>query len=283
MLSHRTQSLIDRVPDHPLAATIKNAMVDALTAAEAFRLHNASLKKAGTLTTIGQRQALQEEFTKNAARRVVRAADPIRKARKDIQHRREGLTIKAIDPANVTATLDRQEIRAWLRSLDLNARQATLHTTKDKRILEAVVTAPPELSGILELGPAAEGVANSVEARYLEMEYGSEMRELEALDRVVSEGEAVAAIARNDLMSELELDQREFNELMRPIEQGVGRPWLIKRPRIAGSGRAEDDVIVCEILPDGSASYRDATAEDQAAGVFYRDAAEYRAASGLAA
>ena len=76
------------------------------------------------------------------------------------------MTIKAIDPTNLAAALERQEMRAWLRTLDLNARQAIALTTTDRWVIEAMVTAPPELSGFE--GDLAR-VVTEVEHRYLEM------------------------------------------------------------------------------------------------------------------
>jgi hypothetical protein len=63
---------------------------------------------------------------------LARAKQPVVKARKEIKARRDALVIKAVDPTNIAAALERQEIRQWLRSLDLSARQAVALTTQDR-------------------------------------------------------------------------------------------------------------------------------------------------------
>jgi hypothetical protein len=116
--------------------------------------------------------------------------------------------------------LERQEIRAWVRSLDLGVRQSVVIATKDRRILEAMLTAPPELSGIASPKAAAE-----IEDRYIELTYPKELAELEAMEAVVAAGEAGLAVARNDMQSVAgHLHPHEFNELMKPIESKAAAP-----------------------------------------------------------
>jgi hypothetical protein len=190
---------------------------------------------------------------------------PVAKARAEIKSRRDALVVKAVDPTNLAAALERQEIRAWVRSLDLGVRQSVVLATKDRRILEAMLTAPPELSGIANPKAAAE-----IEARYLELEYPSELVAIEALDSVVAEAEAALHVARNEMRSVVDIDmhQHDFDELMRPVE--THRPWLTK-----------DGLQVVEVLPDGRAGYRKATETDIANGVKYENLAAYQAAQGL--
>lgn len=132
------------------------------------------------------------------------------------------------------------------------------------------MTAPPELSGFT--GHLA-GVVDQVEQRF-ELTYGDEVAEINALDAVVAEAEMALQIARQDLGQVLELDGREFEVVMRPIEQGVGWPWLLQN---AGDQRIQ----VVKVSAEGTASYRPATPAHIAAGAYCRDFAEYRAAQGL--
>lgn len=268
MLSPRILSIVARVPSHPLAATMKTHIIDALSAGEQFAARKAELAKSGTLTAIGQREALRDDLEKRFGRSVARTSNEIAKARGDIRSRRANLKIKAVDPTNVAAALERQEIRSWFRSLDLMGRQTVALTTNDKRILDAVCTAPPELSGFAELPPH---IAEQVEARYLELHSGTEITEIEAMESVVSEAEAAVTIARNDLQNVAEIPEREFNALMTPLERGVGRPWLK-----TVHGRTV-------VVKPGESAYPDATAADLAEGVFYATVDEWQAAQGIAA
>src|SRR5882762_10190791 len=147
-VSSRTQSLIARLPNHPLAASMRTAMIDALAAGEAFADHKATLARDGRMTELGKSQALRDALTGNFGKQWAKAKAPVAKARAEIASRRAALTVKPIDPANVAAALERQEIRAWIRSLDQGVRQSVVASSSDRRILESALSAPPELSGI---------------------------------------------------------------------------------------------------------------------------------------
>jgi hypothetical protein len=143
-------------------------------------------------------------------------------------------------------------------------RQSVVLATKDRRILEALVTAPPELSGI-----AGASAASEIESRYVEIVYPSELASIAEAEAVVSEAEAAVGIAYNELRQVLDVHPHDFSELMRPIE--TIRPWLI-----------DDDKQVCETGSDGRPIYRKATDEDRAFGVRYENFEAYKAAQGLA-
>nr|WP_165128488.1 hypothetical protein [Bradyrhizobium sp. 6(2017)]QIG98191.1 hypothetical protein G6P99_42360 [Bradyrhizobium sp. 6(2017)] len=64
-----------------------------------------------------------------------------------------------------------------------------------------------------------------------------------------------------------------------PIESDVGRPWLLK----SGAKPDGSDRIMVVSVSNGVASYHEASDEESAAGVYYKDAAEYSAAQGVAA
>jgi hypothetical protein len=265
-VSPRTQTLIDRVPkNHPLSSSMTAAMTAALAAAEQFAGHKIALASDGRSTPRGQREKLQEALTGTHGKAWARAKASVVKARKEIEAERSSLVIKPVDPANFAAALERQEIRAWVRTLELGVRQSIVLATRDVRILEAVVSAPPELSGFA--GDAA--LASKIEDRYIELTYPDKLAAIEAKNDVVSEAEAAVGIAYNELRQVLDVHPHDFSELMRPIE--TIRPWLI-----------DDDKQVCETGSDGKPIYRKATDEDRAFGVRYKDFNEYKAAQGLA-
>jgi hypothetical protein len=266
-ISPRTQTLIDRLPeDHPLAPSMRDAMIAALAASEQFSGHKVALAADRRMTPLGQSQALKDALTQNHGKQWARAKAPVAKARAEVKARRAALVIKAVDPTNFAAAVERQEIRSWVRQLDQGVRGSVVLATKDKRILEAVVSAPPELSGFA--GDAA--LAGQIEDRYFEVVYPGEVAAIEAMDAVVAEAEAVVGIAYNDLRSTIDLHPHDFAEVMKPIE--TIRPWLIDNRR-----------QVCETGADGKPTYRKATEADLADGVEYKSYDEYRAAQGLAA
>jgi hypothetical protein len=263
-ISPRTQSLLNRLPkNHPLAPSMRDAMIAALAAGEELADHKSTLSKDGRMTPLGQSQALKDALTNTFGKALARAKAPVAKARAEYKTRKAALTIKPVDPANLSAALERQEIRAWVRSLDLGVRQAVVLATKDVRILDALLSAPPELSGIVDAV-----LAGKVEDRYLEVVYPGELAELEALDAVIAEGETAVAIARNEMQALIDVHPHDFDEMMKPIE--VTRPWLMK-----------DDKQVCEIGADGKPTYRLADDSDRANGIKYENLAAYQAAQGL--
>jgi hypothetical protein len=267
----RLQSLLSRIPDHPLAPAIKASVIDAHAAAEAFAAKKAELSRAGTLTPKGQHQELRNALVHQYGKDLARARDPIRKARREIQTRREALKVKAVDPTNLAAALERQETRQWLRSLDLAARRAVALTTKDKRILEAAVVAPPELSGFD--GPLSN-IIDQVEARYLELEHPDEIAALSAMETVIAEGNAGIDVAAVLIKGTSDLDDRQFDLIMKPLISKVGAPWIRKF--------TEDGREVIRVIEPGSNTAAVATPAQIADGVYYENHAAYLAARGIA-
>jgi hypothetical protein len=268
-ISHRTKTLIDRLPkDHPLTPSMKAAMIAAAAASEGFAGHKIALASDGRMTPRGQQDALRESLTQNHGKQWARANASVLKARKAIEAERAALVIKPVDKTDLAAALLDQEIRAWVRTLELGVRQSIVLATPDIRILQAVVSAPPELSGFA--GDAA--FASKVEDRYIELTYPDKLASIEANNDVVSVAEAGMHVQRNELRSTISVDMhvRDFDEMMRPIE--TIRPWLI-----------DNRTQVCEVGADGKPSYRKANESDVAFGVEYKNYDEYKAAEGLAA
>jgi hypothetical protein len=263
-VSPRTASLLSRLPNHPLAPSMRGAMIGALSASEGLADYKSTtLARDGRMTELGKSQALKEALTNTHGKAWARAKAPVVKARAEIKQRRAALTVKPVDPTNVAAALERQEIRAWVRTLDHGVRQSVVLATKDRRILEALLSAPPELSGIMDVV-----LAGKIEDRYIELVYPNELAELEALDSVVAEAETAISIAYNELRQVADMHPHDFDEMMRPIE--TIRPWL-----------TSDSTQVVEVGADGKASYRKASQEDIDNGVRYDNFAAYQAAQGL--
>jgi hypothetical protein len=203
------------------------------------------------MTELGQRQALKDALIANHGREWARAKAPVAKARREIKAARAALVVKPMDPADLVGAVLRQEIRGWIRSLDVGVRQSVVLGSKDRRVLEAALSAPPELSGITSPSAASE-----IENRYIEIVYPRELAELEAMEAVVSEAEAAVGIAYNELRSTIDIHPRDFDEMMKPVE--TIRPLL-----------TNDKKQVIEIDGAGKASYRPASQSDIDNGVVY--------------
>jgi hypothetical protein len=175
-------------------------------------MHRSERAVAGRLSRgeFGDRQARRKIFDPALIAvylALIRARELITRARTEITSRRAALTIKAVDPTNLSAALERQEIRAWVRTLDVGVRQAVVLATKDVRILEALLSAPPELSGIVDAV-----LAGKVEDRYRENVYPGELEQHEEEDNVIAQGEAAVAIALNEMQATIGLHQHDFAE-----------------------------------------------------------------------
>src|ERR1700675_1813048 len=136
-VSARTKTLIDRLPNHPLAPSMKAAMIAAAAASEGFAGHKIALASDGRMTPRGQQDALRESLTQNHGKQWARANASVLKARKEIEAERAALVIKPVDPSNFASALERQEIRAWIRQLDLGVRQSIVLATKARPLSRA--------------------------------------------------------------------------------------------------------------------------------------------------
>src|ERR1700675_4726012 len=123
-VSARTKTLIDRLPNHPLAPSMKAAMIAAAAASEGFAGRKIAQASDGRMTPRGQQDALRESLTQNHGKQWARANASVLKERKKITTRRDALVIKAVDKTDLAAALERQEIRAGVRQWDSGAPRA---------------------------------------------------------------------------------------------------------------------------------------------------------------
>jgi hypothetical protein len=211
-ISPRTKTLLDPMPkDHPLTPPMQAAMIAGEAANEGFAGHKIALASDRRVTELGQRQKLQEELVGNHGKQWAKASAAVQKARQQITARDAALVIK--DPDRSYAGVHgRWEARQWLLSLEPSVRHAVAETTDDIRILEAMVTAPPQLSGV-----NLPALAAKIERRYKEVMYSAELAAIAADDAVVAAAEAGMGIAYNEMRSTIDMRPHDFDELMKPI------------------------------------------------------------------
>lgn len=263
------RQLLDRInPDHAQAETLRNAALRCIEVAERFGDAKAKMNKGDRYTQAGLSAALREAVPGYAAQ-LKAARAPIDKLDREVAERRAAMKVKTPDKADLAAAIERAEIRSFLRELPAGERNGLLVGTRDLRILEAALSAPPELSGLA--GENMKPVAKQAESNYLSLVYGTEGAAVEALQDVVDEARAIARAARGRIQSESNLDNHAFDGVAGPAEQKAV-PWLLKQ--------GNDTVMVCEVDHDGKANYRLATEWEKANGQFFKDLAEYGAAHG---
>jgi hypothetical protein len=256
------QQLLDRVPeDHPAAAPVRKVIVDCSSIADGFKAHSDKLAKNGDLTPQGRRNELATAFKKGFARDLRDARAPIGSVKAQINQLRERIKSRPANPTDIAAILERQEIRAILRSMPPAERSALVFNATDPRIVEAVLQMPPEMSGL----PADRYAA--VEKKYQEEKFAPELSKISELTDLVAHADAAADLARGELRRTMGLDSQQFEQMVKPIELKLAAPWLKK-----------DGNKIMVITPGAETGAREASADEQRDGVFYADYAAYREA-----
>jgi hypothetical protein len=271
MISQDLQGLLTRIRDHhhALSQALSTAVTEMYGIKDRIAAKKSELARSGTHTAQGQVQELTKVLPGTLID-LLRARAPIEKAYSDNRARRAAIQIKSPDPNNFAAAIERWALQDYLSSLDPGQREALALTTTDRRILEAIVFAPPELSGFVgNLAPAFK----KVEARYLEVTHSAELKSIAAAEAVMAEASAAAQIVRDQIQQTVGMNDREFAAVMEPIERKVGAPWLVKIK--GGSGE------ILRVRPEkcGTAEFQTpATPEEIRDGVFYESDAAYQAA-----
>jgi hypothetical protein len=266
MVSPRTQSIIDRIAsEHPVAKTVRSAMIDMLGAAEQFAAKKGELEKSGTYTQVGMQKALRDALP-GVVKQVVVARAPIDKMQTEIKTRRAALKKSAIDPNNVVAALERMELRAWIASLPTEQRMHIALTSEDTRVMTAITSAPPALSGF---EGNLEHAYVQVEQRFVELLNADELKSIAELEEIAAEGLAAANVATNDLVSLSGMSPKDIETMAGSIARGA--PWLKRQKDINGN-----ELVV--VVKPGETSYPEATADDLTWGRFYANADEWQAA-----
>ena len=246
------RQVIPRIKRDELRAAV-SAVFDI---ADEFLGRHAEIEKSTKFTANGKLAELSDAVRKEFAPRWRSVQQPIIAAMQGVESRSMALKRPAPDPANLAAALERQEIRAWLRGLSLEDRTQTALATKDDRIIEAILSAPAELS----LFPADrfEHLVN-VDRERRAGPAGAELAELQA---DIDEARSAIKVALGEAQRGSGMPFKLFSDVVDNRRQGS--PWL---------KRDGDKVVV--ITPGEGSGSRSASAEDLALGKFYQDHAAY--------
>lgn len=261
-MNQNHHNLLARLPSHPRSAAIRSSLESALGIASRLTARRAEMVASGQYTDAGVAAAISDLIPAQV-RALQVASAPVAKLKREVAAKREALRPADPDKTDLAGALQGGEIRTYFRSLAHPERHALSMKTDDLRLLEALVTAPPELSGF---SANDRDVVEKVEARYIALRHPVEVAELEALDSLVAEAEAIIAVARHGIRTAAGMEQRQFEREAAKIEAAV---WIVGEP-----GREQ----VCEPGPDGTASYRRATPDEVLIGVRYENVDAYRSA-----
>lgn len=242
----KAQQILAGFPSHPVAQDLRKVVTESLAISDRFERRRAEVDKDGRLSPKGRTDALSDALVKTFGHELRDAKRPIAKARSKLEALRDSVRPPSSDPQDFVAALLRMEIRGQVVSLPPGQRPAFVIGAKDRRIAEAVLDAPAELSGL-----SAE-VFGHVQKAYLETHFGEQHAEIEALEQAVESAAAAAQLARDDMMRASGMDARQFDEKLAPVEQRSGVPWLRRNgtggvdvvdiPNARGRPATEDEI-----------------------------------------
>jgi hypothetical protein len=191
-------------------ARLKTVFDRAITLAEGVeRGKPADLRSKGKLTPAGIREALAEDARK-AVEPFKRLEHEVARVRAAAQERRTKFVPRVSDPNDIAASLARQEIRSYLRSIASDAAIIAL-SNKDPAVVEAILTAPAYLSGL-----TAE-VYGAIAESYATAKHGPEIEELADLDEAATLAEAVVKLGLVEVKAAGEFNDQEFDGVLREV------------------------------------------------------------------
>jgi hypothetical protein len=251
MVNVRRSPLLSRVKNEDL----RRAASAIFDLADNVASRSAALAKDSRFTAEGRVAEISEALRTSIEPKLRELQQPIVRQMQEIERRTRALSLPAPDPANTAAALERQEIRAMLRAMPLAERSDLVFKTKDERIIEAVLCAPCELSGL----PADrfEVLIN----RTREAMHPDEVAAIEELQADLEEVRMCISVATGDMQRDSGIAEDRFAKLMG--RDKTGSPWLV---------RDGDRVLVVRL---GETNYPIANAEECATGKFYSNAAAY--------
>lgn len=241
-------------------AGLESAYLFGLEAVDRVEARKTANIKSGKFTETGVTDDAQKFTFENIVGPLHRARTTVLKAKSELAGRRAKLTLQAPDKTDIAAAMLRQEIRAHLRAMPPDERVRYVSANLKPAIAEAILTAPPELSGIAETSVSLAALTEKA----LEAQHPGEMERLAELQRAVELAERAIEIGRDEIRQEVGItDPVQFNAMAEPYEAKAAAPWLRKRGQ---------DVKVVDLE---RGIERPATDDEQKHGVFYPDAESY--------
>jgi hypothetical protein len=252
----RNTELLGKLERHPL----KKALARALDVAETFQGDVEFLQLNRDLSPEGRQKALQSKL-RAAVRDLRDSRAPIDDLQKKLDVKRKAVAMPAFDPNDVVGFLRRQEIRTVLRGMDEGSRAVLLASNPE--FIDSMLE-QPALSGAVP-----NQIIEAAKKERLAGLFGPQLAEIEELEKTVAEANMIADLARVDLKLHSGMDDRQFTEVVRPVENKENAPWL---HRYTEEGR--EVIRVIDVANHGA---RIATEREILDGKFYKDHAEYLA------
>lgn len=239
-------------------AKLSKAYQDAVVVVEGVGNHKASLEQSGQLTASGIKAEMRKYLEGDKGKNLAKAKIAISHLKVDIEKRSAAISLHGPDKTDVVGALLRQEIRAYVRNMDIAKRTALL-TSDDlaPEIALAVIEAPAELSG------ASNGVRELLANKALEALHPKEFRDLSELDEAIETAENAIRAAEKEIETHAKVGPLEFNEIM----SGMKFVQLFRETeRSAATGYVDKEII--KVRDMDRMTIREATPEEIENGYF---------------
>jgi hypothetical protein len=178
---------------------------NAVTFIAAPKAMKSKLEAPGTLNSRGVEEALRRELGKNVVPELRRILRVVNERKAAIKNERAVLATPKIDSTDLAATLRRQEIRGYFRSLELGDRIKVLLDNPDPTMLAAALEAPAALSGL-----TAEMRAH-VEQAYVLANHAKTLKAMDDREEALDVVGAAAEIAVMEIRSSVGLEPQAFD------------------------------------------------------------------------
>jgi hypothetical protein len=262
----------DAEPGSTLAALFERAYEPALAAIDKFDEHRSTAGASGRFTEAGLMQDAQQFALRELTPILHRGRQHVAAAKREIAEKRSKLTLQPIDRTDLVGEMRRAEMRAFLRSMPDDQRRSYVAANLehlDPEMALAIVSAPPELSGVLGSDRAV------LVDRALAAQHGDAIKEVIELERAADIASFAVEAVRTEIARDVGVvDPVEFDRLAQPFEKGGDQPRLKKFVERDGNGDQVEVVRKLRWNEDRSTggSWTRATAEEIAAATYIESA-----------
>jgi hypothetical protein len=190
-------------------AALERSYLEAIDAAPKVSARKAELTASGKYTDAGVIEQLIPAAV-DEARRLRRGQNAAARAKAELVKRRNGMRLKEPDRTNPAAAIERMEIRSWLRSLSQDERDRLFlggGERVDPAVIEAVISAPPELSGV------AASHLKLMRERLLEAQFPDVAGELADLEKAIDVTERAVDASAAEILKEVGVTREKFDQL----------------------------------------------------------------------
>ena len=176
---------------------VTQAFNSSLSVVEVLMAKSAEMRASKKYSELGYREEVRALALDNVVPILKRNEATIRAAYRELQARKARLALPKPDPTNAAEASIRSEMRALLRERSpAQAMQLLVSADVDPRMIQAVLEAPPLMSGLTE--DAVDTVREQVQKR----SFGAELALIEDYEEALTLANSANQIARYQLRQE---------------------------------------------------------------------------------